>query len=317
MDVALLYQGSTNAFMLSLFLPFPRPTGRSSISMTDHPFLDEPPVKKRPSPNTIRPSTTMGASQSTLQGHWNQDSDVVARDATISNDHSALEQQSSEAAIKSTTKGTDDSDKDSDDSSYGGNISDRELVARLAASALERVTATIRQADLREREQAQADKSPEASSHVVQEKTFLESDKQETAEDSESQVLEIGFVKPTQDQNQDLDHEARKIDSIQVDLTTTGTTCLTTGRQESALYPDLTDNQNRKDGTTALQGVQATSEDATANPEKLDRSIPFDDPGLSHVRDVFFCFAFMHRFFELLKKSCSTIPVKMYSFEVK
>jgi len=49
----------------------------------------------------------------------------------------------------------------------------------------------------------------------------------------------------------------------------------------------------------------------------MDRSRPFDDPGLCHVPDVFFCYAFIARFFGIIRKACVGMPLEMYRFEVR
>ncbi|GJJ73936.1 hypothetical protein EMPS_06294 [Entomortierella parvispora] len=48
----------------------------------------------------------------------------------------------------------------------------------------------------------------------------------------------------------------------------------------------------------------------------IDRSIPFEDPGLCHVRDIFFCYAFVARFFGTIRQACVGMPLEMYRFEV-
>lgn len=61
--------------------------------------------------------------------------------------------------------------------------------------------------------------------------------------------------------------------------------------------------------------VDVHSDSRTEAP--MDRNRPFDDPGLCHIRDVFFCYAFIARFFGIVRKACVGMPYEMYRFEVR
>ncbi|KAG0050566.1 hypothetical protein BGZ83_004652 [Gryganskiella cystojenkinii] len=280
--------------------------------MTDHLSSERTPAKDKSSPNSTRPITLSTLHSACEDLNRNQDALNASPDVASSTVSGGLNQHTATTTAESKTDGADGEDRESDDSGYGTHISECDIVARLAASALARVAASIQQSDLLEQEQAQL--------HLEED---LPGQGEGKLNESAGQPQEIESLRPTEHHNQDQeqDQETHLTEDALMDRRITEVTDLLADQQEdvkmSVIYPEPADIAYRTQAPSENKDQPSSRavENESERLEPIDRSIPFEDPGLCHIRDVFFCYAFMNRFFELLKKSCSTIPVKMYKFE--